>query len=306
MKSQYDQYDLFEHTDQFITRPKFHAERSTRFYPSEASIKLTDEFGDEVVYGNCLRASYFRLTGGFEGIPYDARAEFIFMQGKSVEEMLIEQWKAMGIWVDNNVKFYDAEHNISGELDAILREPDGTVYGAEVKSFYGYKAESEIFGNKSKLGRPKMSQLLQTLIYTYHFRDRLPYFRMVYFARDSVLRRTFKIELHEDHGLHYPKIEGVVWRQFTVEDILERYKLLQSYIEKQVIPPNDFELQYSDAKIEDYFKKGKISKSKYEDWQKSVRAVEKGKKNQPEIVGDWNCSYCSFKNVCWSKGMKKI
>src|SRR5574343_391124 len=119
MKTEYDQYDLFKATDDFLVRPKFLTQREKRFYPSEASVQVTDEFGDKVTHGGCLRASYFRLSGEFEGTPHDARSEYIFAQGKMIEEWLIGKWKEMGVWVDNNVKFIDTEHNISGELDAI-------------------------------------------------------------------------------------------------------------------------------------------------------------------------------------------
>lgn len=295
MKSSYDNYDLWEHTDQHITRPKFGNEKpSTYFYPSEASVKLTDEHGDVYTEGGCMRSSYFRLVGGFQAIPNEPRTEYIFMQGKIIEQELIEKWKEMGIWVANNVKFTDEENHISGELDTILVEPGhGQMYGVEVKTFYGYQAEKEIFGNKNSKGFPKMSQLLQTLTYVNYWRDKgLPYFRMAYFGRDSVKRRTFKVELEQEGNTLYPKVEGVVVREFTMNDVLSRYKELSQYLASQTIPPNDYELQYSDAKIEDYFKKGKVAKTKYEDY-------TKGRLKKYEYVGDWQCSYCKFKNICW-------
>lgn len=290
----YDPYDLFAATDTHLVRPRFHTERERRFYPSEASVEAFDEHGDRVVHGGCLRASYFRLSGEFEGLPYDARSEFIFMQGKAVEDMLVSLWKEMGIWVDNNIKFVDHENNISGEIDAILAEPpNGQLYGVEVKSFYGYNAEKQILGGKRDPGFPKMSQLLQTLVYLNHFEKRLPYFRMVYFARDSVKRRTFKVELHHEGDIKYPKVEGEILRQFSVNDILDRYRLLRQHLDRKEIPPNDFELHYPDAKIEDFHKKGKVAKTKYEKW-------KKGKLAYHERIGDWQCSYCRFKDVCWS------
>lgn len=292
MKTQYDSYDLFDHVDTHLTRPKFQTEREKRFYPSEASVEYHDEHGDKVIQGGCLRSSYYRLKGGFEGIPHDARTQFIFIQGNMVEDMMIKLWKEMGVWKDNNVKFIDKEHNISGEMDALLIEPDGTEYGVEVKSFYGYFAEKEIFGNKSTLGKPKLPQLLQTLIYLYNFRDRLPYFRMVYFGRDSVKRRTFKIELEQEGDIFYPKVDGVVWRSFSMNDIFDRYKRLQEHLDNNVIPDRDYDLHFSDAKIQDFFTKGKVAKTKYEKWQK-------GRLGQHEVIGDWQCSYCKYKDTCY-------
>jgi hypothetical protein len=77
MKTNYDTYDLFKATDEHLTRPKFHTDRERRFYPSEASVEIYDNYGDRVVHGGCLRASYFRLSGDFEGTPHDARSEYI-------------------------------------------------------------------------------------------------------------------------------------------------------------------------------------------------------------------------------------
>lgn len=296
MKSDYDNYDLFGHLDEHITRKQFEKPSSNGFYPSEASVVLTDEHGDKKVEGGCLRASYFRLSKEFEGLPHDARTEWIFMMGKTVEGELINYWKEMGVWKANNVKFFDAENNISGELDTILVEPGtGQMYGVEVKTFYGYHAEKELMGNYKQQGFPKMSQLLQTLVYVNHWESRgLPYFRMAYFGRDSVKRRTFKIELHHEGAIKYPKVDGVVVRSFTMNDVLARFKELKQYMDTKTIPPGDYELQYSDAKIEDYYAKGKISKSAYESW-------KKGKLGKHEYVGDWNCNYCKYKNVCWGK-----
>lgn len=289
----YDNYDLMKATDEHIVRPRFQAERERRFYPSEASVQIRDEHGDLVVHGGCLRASYFRLSGAFEGTPYDARTQWIFKQGDSVEAMLVEQWKQMGVWVENSVKFVDQENNISGELDAILAEPpSGQLYGVEVKSFYGYQAETQLFGNRKIKAFPKMSQLLQTLVYLNYFEESLPYFRMVYFARDSVKRRTFKIELQHEGPVKYPKVEGEVVRSFTINDILDRYRRLQTHIDSNTVPPPDYELQFPAAKIRDYHDKGKISDSKFSKW-------ESGKLKKHEHVGDWQCSYCRFKEVCW-------
>ena len=291
----YDSYDLIKATDDHLTRPKFISTRERRFYPSEASVEVYDRHGDRVVHGGCMRASYFRLSGTFEGTPHDARSEFIFLQGKFVEDMYVKQWKEMGIWVGNNVKFVDYDNNISGEIDAILSEPpDGQLYGVEVKSFYGYFAEKELMGNKSEKGFPKMGQLLQTLVYANHFEKQLPYFRMVYFARDSVKRRAFKIELHHEGDIKYPKVDGEIIRQFSVNNVLDRYKTLQEHIDQDRIPPNDFELEYPASKIEDFFQKGKVAKTKYDKW-------KRGKLSKFERVGDWQCAYCKYKDTCWNE-----
>jgi hypothetical protein len=296
-----DNYDLWEHTDRHISRLRFKEPPSGYFYPSEASVKLTDEHGDTYTEGGCLRAAYFRISGEFERLPNEPRTEYIFMQGKIIEQALIDYWKEMGIWVANNVKFRDEENRISGELDVVLIEPEtAQQYGVEVKTFYGYQAEKELFGNYKNPGFPKMSQLLQTLTYVNYWKDKgIPFFRMAYFARDSVKRTTFKVELQKEGNILYPKVDGEVIREFTMGDVLSRYKELKGYVDSKIVPPNDYELQYSDVKIEDFYKKGKIAKTKYEDY-------KKGKLGKHEYIGDWNCSYCAYKAVCWGSNRRNI
>lgn len=289
--SEYDTYNLFEHVDRYMTSPRFSApSRGQHFYPSEASVKYTDG-GEEFVAGSCLRKSYYRLKHGSERGSVSARGAHIMTHGRNIEDSLTEIFKQMGIWRANSVRFKDEVYNISGEIDCVLVEPDGTEYGAEVKTAYGYMAEKEVIGNNYQAGKPKASHLLQTLIYCWVFRERLPFFRLVYILRDSCSRRTFKVELHEQDGLHYPKIDGVVTTKFTIEDVLNRYKELEYFLEAEIVPPRDFELEYTDEKAERLYALKKLSKSKYE---------KHFAPRKPQKAGDWECSYCDFKRFCWT------
>jgi hypothetical protein len=213
--------------------------------------------------------------------------------------MIIQKWKEMGIHAGSNIKFYDKEYNISGELDCVL---DLSKYGGphvicELKTAYGYYAEREIFGNKSLAPQPKMGHLLQLLVYLWKFQEQFPFGYLVYFFRDSMKRKTFKVSLHREGEIFYPVVDGRVWKTFTVNDILARYKELQYHIDNKIVPEMDFELQYSPAKIEDFRPKklggkDKISQTKYEAWQK-------GKLKPWEYVGDWQCALCEWRRVCY-------
>lgn len=289
-----DNYDLFKETDEFISREKIQGQRRPHLYPSEASVKYTNSAGDLVTGGGCIRKAYYRITGEVKPTTSNARTEYIFAMGNAVEKILVNTWKEMGIWVANNVKFYIPDINVSGELDVILREPDGTLYVGEVKSFYGYNATKEIMGNRSQRPRPKLNNLLQTLLYTWHFRDEFPYSRLVYFARDSTDRRTFKVEVKEDEdGVFWPVVEGEVLKYFSVNDIIDRYKLLQKHVDDNIVPERDFEIRYSDEKIQRYGRLEIIGKTKFKKWQE-------GKLKKNEIPGDWQCSYCDYKHHCYS------
>jgi len=286
-------FDFFGFLDEHVTRLRFKPDVDTsHFYPSEASVKYYDEHGDLTTAGNCMRASYFRVVGGFERVANSAYSEWIFKMGKAVEKIIVEQAKEAGIWVDNNIKFYDKDLNMSGEIDVLIAEPpDAVIIPYECKSFYGYYAHREIFGNKSRSAQPKFDQMIQLLMYLWKFQGQFPYGRMAYFARDDIKRKTFKVAIQQEGEILYPVIDGKIFRLFTVNDILNRYRELQGYVDRQEVPPADYELQYSPAKIESFHAKKKISDSKYKVW-------KSGKSKDYEYLGDWRCRLCSYRKIC--------
>jgi CRISPR/Cas system-associated exonuclease Cas4 (RecB family) len=312
-RNHYDSYDLWAHIDTHVTRPELISKRSQNLYPSEASVEFVDEFGDLVVRGGCHRSSYYRLTAE-DSKPYSAYTQYIFKMGNIIEDMIIRYAKEMGIWVSNSHPFMTDELGFpfKGELDGIFFQPDiGQMYGVEIKSMAGYKAHTEVFGNKSKTGWPKIGQLLQTLIYTYLFHPsqefnftnfKLPFFRMVYFDREKMSRRTFKIELEWDDGFYYPKVDGKVIKQFTIEDIVKRYQLLQSYMDSGTEPPRDYMLEYPGSMVYDFFDKKKIAESSVKQYEANERVrAGKSRSKNPVIkpVGDWMCAYCGFRERCY-------
>jgi len=297
-------FNLVKATEDFLCRKRFRGHGDCHFYPSEASVVCTDKFGDRIVEGGCLRASYFRCTGQ-EARPHSVRTQSIFELGKHVEDMLVNNWKQMGILVDRGIRFQNNEFNISGELDAVLMDPEtGKPFGVECKSLYGYHAGVEVFGNKSTPGSPKMNQLLQTLVYAYEFKDRLDYFLMFYEERGDGTKGQFEVkvvpdELEDGTLVYRPMVDRNVMMEFTIEDIYARYKELMKCILDGKVPDRDFELFYTNDRVEKDYANGKISKSKYEKFKRvskrdgSVRYVDS------ERPGDWACSYCNFKDYCW-------
>jgi hypothetical protein len=234
-----------------------------------------------------MRQAYLRFTGQ-EGEPHSARSEFIFKMGNMVESVLIEQFKQMGVWVDDDVEFYNNNYNLKGKLDAVCKSPNGDLYGVEIKSFYGYYAQKEIIGNKKTPGRPKDNNLLQTIIYANEFKNTLDHFRMVYLERGNAARNEFIIGIRPVNGVDRVIINGEIERRFTVQDIYDRYEALNGYIQRSEVPPGEFKLYYDDDEIEYYYQKNKVSKTDYQKFKRTgVRP------------GDWQCSYCPFKRYCW-------
>jgi hypothetical protein len=283
-------YRLTKHMDEHVIRPKFHGERKRHYYPSEASISLIEpDTLIRKVSGGCLRQSYFRVAETFVGQPATAYDEWNFMHGLALERQLITIFKEMGIWVADQVEFYNQEYNVSGKLDCILAEPpNAEFYICEIKTFYGYMATRDIVGNKKQKGKPKTSHLLQILVYLWHFREKIKYGRLLYFSRDANVHKEFKIWLHQEGQAIYPVIDGEIIRNWTVNDIFDRYKLLDKYVEEKVLPPNDYQLEWDSARIELEHKRGNVGDTAYKAW-----------KAGKQKIGDWMCSYCRYKTHCW-------
>ena len=286
-------FSLIDATDKHMTRSHVSFPRGQHFFPSEASVSWTDAHGINRCSGACMRQVWYRVTGKGEASKPDPYSEWIFALGKAVEIILVEQWKQMGIWVDNNIKFYDKEHNISGEIDVLLRDPGTSeLLLAEVKSFYGYMATKDLCGNTKVVGHPKTSQLLQTLIYIDLGQKLgiLNYGKMVYYARDSASRTEFDVTIVDDGINRRPCVNGEIDYRFTMEDIYKRYITLAEHTYANTEPPRDYQIAWSPDKIKIMNSIGEVSKTAMADYTKNPS------KNP---IGDWQCRYCKFSEYCY-------
>lgn len=291
-----DKFDLIESLDNYIVeeamaKSKIAPPRVIHYYPSEASVEIIDSFGDKVVHGGCLRQTYYRCTG-IDGKETTPAQQWVFALGNAVEKMITNKAKKAGVWVGNNVKFYDEVRNISGEVDLVVKDPMGKLVGIEIKSYYGYYAEKEIEGSRQKAGMPKMNQFIQTLIYADQFRDSIDYFQMYYMHRGFGRRKGYFVEalpdeLEDGTIIHRPMLNGKPIMSFTMEDIYKRVEILDDCIKNNILPPRDFEQYYDDKRIAKDYKNKKLAKNKYDAFKK------KG-----ERPGDWNCSYCAYSTLC--------
>ena len=295
-------FNLVKATDEFLCRKRFSGHRDCHLYPSEASVVTQGPHGPTVL-GCCMRQAYFRCMGA-EGEPTSVYSQGIFELGKAVEKMLVEDWKKMGIYVAESIRFQNPRYNLSGELDAVIRDPEtGELVGVEVKSYYGYNAEKTVEGNRSVRGRPKTQHLLQTLVYAWEFRRQLGYFKIFYKNRGNGEKRSFDVRIVPDtlddgSIVHWTKLDNEIISAYTVDDIYNRYSLLHEHITNCVPPEPEFEMLYSNERVEREFQDGNISKSKYEKFKKVSKRDGSVKYVERERPGDWQCSYCSYKDLC--------
>ena len=265
--------------------------RRNSFYPSQASCVVKNEYNEEYVAGTCLRSAYWDYKGVKHTNPMTARGARICGVGKLVEKFEVEQFKQMGIWRGNNVKFYNEKYNVSGEADCIVYDAEkGSLRGVEIKSGYDYKFRTDVIGTPTKPGKPKLEHMLQTMIYIDYFK--IP-FSILYYDRGNAARKEYDITLNEDGT---PNIDG---KKLTVglslPRAMSRFRDLQKCLEDNVVPKRDFQLRYSKEKVKALYDSKRLGKGQREEFEKS-KDVD---------MGDWQCGYCSFKDYCWGKDGSK-
>jgi len=297
-------FSIVEMEDNYIVESKGLSRHRPGLHPTEASVDYMID-GKKIVSGKCMRAAWYRSME--IGKPEGASAGLMQKAhlGKWDEQGIVQRWKEMGIWFDNNIKFYQKSHYLSGEMDAVIINPEtGGKIGIEVKSFYGYYANKEITGAKREQvpGIPKDTHFLQAILYAWEYREILEEFRLYYIERGDGHRVEFRLGFDENpdgtHQVWWQQVEGKYWNYFspdkvyqpyTIEDIYDRFERLLKMLKAKQLPPKDFSDKWDDETVEWMWDHGKLGKTKYTAWQKNPT------KNP---IGDWQCSYCDYKSQC--------
>jgi hypothetical protein len=210
----------------------------------------------------------------------------------------------------------DGTHWLYKVKDVNTREYTGLVYNMETspdnsyvagmisvhncKTLYGYYATAEVMGTRTKPGFPKMSQLLQAFTYVDWFKETIGGFKMAYLARDSMARREFNIEFHEEETelagqkevLVYPVVDRQVFPKFTLNGIYDRFKLVWDHYEQKQMPGRDYKLYYTVEEMEERVRQGLVGKTKLAAFQRNKKALKNRK-------ADWRCAYCNHLTTCW-------
>ena len=82
----------------------------------------------------------------------------------------------------------------------------------------------------------------------------------------------------------------------TLDMMRDRFYKQLDNLKSDTPPARDFYLRYSDVMAKANFDMGELSKTKFN---------EHGKKPLAEI-GDWNCSYCDWKDTCYPQGIFSV
>ena len=304
------EFSLVALEDEYVVSSHGLSRHRPGLHPTEASVVSIID-GRELIVGQCMRSSWYRSMEKKKTNPASPGLMQKANLGKWDENGLIERWKEMGIWIGNSIKFYQKNYYLSGEMDAIIREPEtGRKIGYEVKTFYGYYANKVITGAKESKkmktpmvpGVPKDNQFLQSIVYAWEYRDQLDEYRMYYMERGDGHRVEFRIGFDElpsgEHQVWWQQVPGKYWNGFAPEKVLQpyniegiyaRYDQLLAKLKAKEMPPREFSTKWDAEKVEWMWEHGLVGKTKYNAWKK---------KPETNPIGDWNCDYCSYRSLC--------
>lgn len=205
--------------------------------------------------------------------------------------------------------------------------------GIEVKTTRGYGARKTIGDKEFRNGTPRLSYILQTAVYCRmkerleeYYNVEITHFEIWYVMVDSCLTKGFKVWLENgdsgrvmvsdmdgnmiksDAGYCMDKSNEIgenyqTEGDFTIEDVIEQYKVQRDMIEEDSPPPREFTVRYSDETLEKMWNRGLIAKT---NWAK----IEKGSKyltcSDVNGAGDWECAYCDWRDECYPLGALTI
>lgn len=286
--------------DYLMKKPELKAERLPTFYPSAAS--CVSEVDGQAV-GACLRAQFYRCAGYEVTNPSGLYSQYIFAAGNLWEDKMCEWFKETGMWIGNTIKFQDIKRYISGEIDILIKDHAANKkYIVEMKTYSSanYTAKVEICGSRNVNPHPKDQNLLQSFLYLDQFAGQVDGVKLLYFDRacgGPENNKQFDINLHKQNNKHYPVIattnhQGAPYqyvdKRVTIEGVYERYSSLREHLKSGVMPALDYKPEYTKQEIESKFQSGIIAKTKYEKWQKDPSIV----------IGDWQCGWCNYKDLC--------
>lgn len=253
--------------------------------------------------GACIRASYMKALDyptSNKGSMYLTMTQ---QAGHIWEDWAVQKFKELGIYVSHHTKVVDLERNISGELDIIHLNPNtNELEVTDIKQYNGsnWYASKEILGSKDTAPKPKDAHLLQMFVYLLTLantgNEHIRYCNILYIDRSCSSwynNIQFRISLHEENELLYPKVEYFVQgevahyidKRITDKNVYEKNAMLEKCIEVEQLPPRDYDLVYTPEQIRKMYEAKEISDTAYKKY------CTDPDKNP---IGHFMCKYCQF------------
>lgn len=258
-----------------------------------------------------------------EKIEVDPYMRWIWAAGNLYEDFCVNIAKEAGVFISGQTQIYVPKINLSGKIDLVVINPSDKLFHiVEVKSVYGFNA-NRVLGTPAErkrgiLGTPRESHLMQLGLYQWWYanqRDEFGDGLLVYGARDTGRYAEYTVTVEPVENEDGSTTEYIFYKGnapcktakrnsgISIQSIVEQYKLIAKGVDSGEIPERDFDLRYDEDKLQVLFDRGELSKKDTEQFEKRKKQIEEGKSRVVKQVekGDWQCNYCSFKNVCYSE-----
>lgn len=333
------EWSFISHITDYLTRPRFGEQKAPTVWPSSATGML-----NEKPIGKCRRQAFFRYASDNyrfsedyaeykklhehlteNKLPISRYTQWLFRQGDLYEEYCVNLAKEAGVFIATQTSIYIPRFNVSGKLDLIVINPDTSNYHiVEVKSVYGFNSNfvlgTDAQQKRGIMGQPRDSHLMQLGIYQWWFGNTTDNFGpglLVYGSRDTGRFGEYQITVEKDESdsleyIYYQGIAPVVTEKtnsgISIKSIMENYDYVLTCLKDKVIPERDYEILYSEEKIKELYEAGDLSKADTLQYEKRLKQQEEGKKRIVKAVekGDWQCRFCDYKTVCYTKDSEAV
>ena len=301
-------FDLTSKILNFMDRKKIRSiGRKSTMWPSQA--RAGTPLG---VVGKCLRDSYWTKTNVEPTNPVNQGVKLMGFMGIQSEDGLIDICTHLGLWRGNNIKWYNEEENVSGEIDVVVGVPkadliaqnfspeilsrfedeEEILFNIECKSCSGYFINKSVFGyyegrgqNRSHVpGKPKDPHLMQSALYTDITYDKCAGTILIYFSRDEAKMKQFLITTDPEKNIY---IDGEKELRYGIQEIYQSYRTLQEFLDKEELPACDYAHTYSEDEVKDLYARKEISK-----------AACDNHLSKKKIYRDSACTYCNYLDKC--------
>lgn len=292
---------------------------SSGLNPSAASVKISNNDETRVV-GACQRQQFYRVKGFKEDHLLEINVDWALaaMMGdqmhKLMSELIDNYGFAMGLQrIAAEHSIYNSMLNLRGRSDLILWDTKANEpVGVEIKSVGEYKS-------KEAMESPIEEHVLQSVVYLHHYNTHIPNdqkkitkWYIWYICRtenwttkskahgsDITNMWDFCIELQDGIPVITTASGKQKWTDFSIIKINERYRELLDYLDKNLVPPRDYEIIYSEEKIAGLYKKDKLARKTDKDIVE--KWLDKGAKPGALklVMGDFECKVCDYKDRCW-------
>lgn len=181
---------------------------------------------------DCMRKRWYNFKGFSETNSFTFQTRCTLALGSLFDDLIVKMSMRARVYVEDEFSFGfnlpQLKYPVSGRIDIVIEEPDGTLVPAEVKSTKSsgfYDQEYKWANGRGKsffpgaISEPKLAHVAQLMTYIYKMGGQFGY--LIYFCKDN-----------SDFCVH-----KVYWSQELFDHVVKDAALLEDYLALDTVPP---------------------------------------------------------------------